>query len=106
MRLIHQHELKPGWIEFLEPALGRYALHGRDRDVCYAARVVLAQLDLDPLRRIGELAVPICLVDEFLSVGEDEGLCCVWARRLDTLDELGEDDLVDGCVSGDVVCEE
>lgn len=91
--LIHQYQLKAFWIEFFNAVLGYNALHACDSDVCGATRMDVAHFNIDALCRVCINAVLCCLLDEFLAMGQDEGLIRTTWQRFNAIDELGKDDL-------------
>lgn len=99
MCLVNKHKFETRRVEFLNPVLGRDALHRRDCDIGHAAGMVLSELDLDPFFGICERAVPVSLVYEFLSMGKDQGLRGARLWRGYALYELGEDNLENGSVN-------
>ena len=51
-------------------------------------------LDVYDLAGVRSLAMPGRLFHQFPPMGEDEGLLCILARRLNSIDELSEDHLL------------
>lgn len=91
--LIHQYQLEIIGIEFHHPIPRDKTPDRRHRDVCATRCMQVSHLNIDGLRRVGIRAMASRLFHQFAAVDKYEGLRRIVGRRLDSVDELGEDDL-------------
>jgi hypothetical protein len=90
---VDKDQLESLGVELEEAVFGRDTLQAGHGDVGGARGGQLAQFELDGLVRIGVGAMPGSLLDELSPVGQDKSLGCRVGPRLDSANELGEDDL-------------
>lgn len=93
MCLVHKHEFVCRRIKFLQAPFGRDALDAGNGDVCSSRGVNGAHLNLDPLVRIGQLAMSCGLLNQLTAMGQNKSpFSSIWAR-VDLINELCENDL-------------
>ena len=76
MCFVHQNQLERTWVIFLYAVLRDYALHRCNSDIRGTACMRLSQLNLDVFIWVREGAMTICLIYQFLSMGQYQGLVC------------------------------
>lgn len=92
--LINENKFEPGRVKFLQSITGDQTENGCHSDISISRCMLVAHLNFYRLVWVGADAMARSLLHKFPTMDEDECLRSSFSRRLHSINQLGENDLV------------